>query len=242
MASTGPDHPGVRFLDPPRSRLVSDVYAQAALLDGLLLASGQCGWDTDGSMPAQLEAEVDRTLENVAAVLAVAELSWREVTDVVVYHVGPEAAALASAGLRRRVGSREPNVHLRAVPMLGPAMHLEVKVTAAADDGVAAAAIDRTQVHGGSRADGAVPDEQAEEIDLALARIGAELAAAGRSWSDVIELESWHRQLDMGVFEAMSAGFGKLLRHRPIWTCVGWHHPEPRVRHTMRATYLAPSP
>jgi enamine deaminase RidA (YjgF/YER057c/UK114 family) len=67
-----------------------------------------------------------------------------------------------------------------------------------------------------------VPDDHADELRLAFRNVGTVLAAAGSSWSDVIEVTSYHVDLDAAALD----GTAQLLRehcpgHEPLWTVLG---------------------
>src|SRR6185436_8771508 len=60
-------------------------YSPGILVDGTLYISGQGGEDSSGKVPRDFEAEVKQALDNVGAVLKVADMSPSDVVSVQVY-------------------------------------------------------------------------------------------------------------------------------------------------------------
>jgi enamine deaminase RidA (YjgF/YER057c/UK114 family) len=97
---------------------------------------------------------------------------------------------------------------------------------------------------GGWRDDLSLPSSREEQLRLAFANVATVLASAGSSWSDVVEVTSYHLGIDPELLDAMVG----LLRehcpdHRPLWTVLGvaaLARPEMTVEITVRAV-LDPS-
>lgn len=66
-------------------------YSPAIRANGLLFVSGQVGSREDGSPEPELEAQVRRAFENLNAILAAAGASFKDVIDVTVFMVNPDA-------------------------------------------------------------------------------------------------------------------------------------------------------
>jgi enamine deaminase RidA (YjgF/YER057c/UK114 family) len=67
-----------------------------------------------------------------------------------------------------------------------------------------------------------LPAGVGEQLRQAFANIGRVLEAAGSSWADVVELTSYHVDLDRDALDATV----ELLRehcpgHQPVWTAIG---------------------
>jgi len=61
-------------------------YSQAVAIDGLLFCSGQLGLDpATGEMVANVEAQAERSLRNLAAVLDAAGLAWADVVKTTIF-------------------------------------------------------------------------------------------------------------------------------------------------------------
>jgi len=73
----------------------------------------------------------------------------------------------------------------------------------------------------GIRADGAVPGSVEEQIDLAFQRLGAILQAAGLGFEDLVELVSYHVDVDkqLAVFREIKDRYIK--EEAPAWTILG---------------------
>ena len=84
-----------------------------------------------------------------------------------------------------------------------------------------------------------VPDDPLEELRLAFRNVGTVLAEGGAGWNDVIEVTSYHVDLDASALDATAL----LLRehcpgHEPLWTVLGvarLARPEMRIEITARA-------
>lgn len=126
----------VEFLEPAAMELRSTSYAQAVRLGSRVETSGQGGWTRARKIPSDLAAEVAQAFDNVADVLASASASWDDVVAMTSYHVQPEADGIAATSAelrRRRTRADGPAWTSVGVPMLGPDMHIEIKVTAIVD-------------------------------------------------------------------------------------------------------------
>lgn len=73
----------------------------------------------------------------------------------------------------------------------------------------------------GVRADGTVPDTVEEQIDLAFQRLGAILQAAGLGFEDLVELVSYHVDVDqqLAAFRAIKDRY--IQAQAPAWTILG---------------------
>ena len=122
----------IEFVEPAETGLRSESYAQAVRVGDRVEISGQGGWTRTGRIPEDVPAEIAQACDNVASVLAAADASWSDVTAVHSFHVHSEvdAAEVMSAELRRRVPAHAPVWTRVDVPMLGPRMHIEVRVVA----------------------------------------------------------------------------------------------------------------
>jgi enamine deaminase RidA (YjgF/YER057c/UK114 family) len=107
-------------------------YAQAVRAGNLLFVSGQAGWDANMGIPADYEEECRAVFENIKAVLAAAGCDFSNVVEAVSLHT-PET----DIGTFWRVRNEYFNEPWPAWTLIGdiglalPAMHVEVKVTAA---------------------------------------------------------------------------------------------------------------
>ncbi|MDN4172169.1 RidA family protein [Nocardioides sp. SOB77] len=73
----------------------------------------------------------------------------------------------------------------------------------------------------GTRADGSVPDDLAEEVDLALRNLAHVLAAAGGGLEHVVELVTFHLDLAGQVPTFARVRDRRLAEPWPAWTAVG---------------------
>ena len=74
-----------RIITPPGAKPGGN-YSQGILTaDGTLYISGQAGEDTAGKIPADFEAEVKQSLDNIGAILHAAGMSPADVVSVQVY-------------------------------------------------------------------------------------------------------------------------------------------------------------
>lgn len=73
----------------------------------------------------------------------------------------------------------------------------------------------------GIRADGTVPSTVEEQIDLAFQRLGAILQAAGLGFEDLVELVSYHVDVDkqLTVFREIKDRY--INADAPAWTILG---------------------
>lgn len=73
----------------------------------------------------------------------------------------------------------------------------------------------------GTRADGSVPADLAEEIDLAFTNLAEVLDAAGASLADVVDLVTFHLDMASQVPTFMQVRDQRLSAPWPAWTAVG---------------------
>jgi 2-iminobutanoate/2-iminopropanoate deaminase len=69
----------------PKGVTPGGPYSPGILTDGTLYAAGQVGRDAAGKYPAEFEAEVRQTLDNVGAILKEAGMDFSDVVSVQVY-------------------------------------------------------------------------------------------------------------------------------------------------------------
>lgn len=238
--------PQPEMIDPEDPRLRSSSYAQAVRFGSRVDTSGQGGWIPGGEIPSSLRTEVAQAFDRVTAVLAPAGAAWGDVvaaTSFFVDHATEDVTSVVNEELARRVTSDLPQITHASVPMLGPRMHIEIKVTALIN-GERSEDERRieTTVHGGWTDDGEIPDDRDAEIVQAFVRLGHSLDEAGVSWTDVIGMDSFHLELNEDVFNVISDQLRTLIpTHRPIWTCVGAESlADPRMRHGFSVVALSP--
>jgi enamine deaminase RidA (YjgF/YER057c/UK114 family) len=73
----------------------------------------------------------------------------------------------------------------------------------------------------GIRADGSVPDSVEEQIDLAFQRLGAILQAAGLGFGDLVELVSYHVDIDRQLTAFREIKDRYIKDEAPTWTILG---------------------
>lgn len=81
-----------------------------------------------------------------------------------------------------------------------------------------------------------IPDDAAEEFELAFGQLSATLAAAGASMSDIVEITSFH--VDMATIgEFASAKDAVISKPYPAWTAIGCTTLfDPKARAEVKAT------
>ena len=100
-------------------------YSQGILTGGTLYISGQAGEDADGKIPSDFEAEVQRSLDNIGAILKAAGMSPADVVIVQVYLT--DAAKFQQMNAVYRTILKIPG---RPVSRLVGPGHVEITVTA----------------------------------------------------------------------------------------------------------------
>ncbi len=73
----------------------------------------------------------------------------------------------------------------------------------------------------GIRADGTVPETVEEQIDLAFQRLGAILQAAGLGFEDLVELVSYHVDVDKQLAAFREIKDRYIRADAPAWTILG---------------------
>lgn len=73
----------------------------------------------------------------------------------------------------------------------------------------------------GIRPDGTVPDDAAEQIRLAFARLGAILAHEGLGFEDLVELVSYHVRIDEQLTTFREIKDQHVKSDFPAWTILG---------------------
>ena len=73
----------------------------------------------------------------------------------------------------------------------------------------------------GLRADGTIPVSVEEQIDLAFQRLGAILQAAGLGFEDLVELVSYHVDIDKQLASFREIKDRYIKDNAPAWTILG---------------------
>lgn len=73
----------------------------------------------------------------------------------------------------------------------------------------------------GLRADGSVPESAEEQIELAFQRLGAVLDHCGLSFDDLVELVSYHVDVDAQLTAFRQTKDRHIAREFPAWTILG---------------------
>lgn len=73
----------------------------------------------------------------------------------------------------------------------------------------------------GIRADGTVPESVEEQIDLAFQRLGAILAEAGLDFGDLVELVTYHVDVDKQLVAFRGIKDRYIKENPPAWTILG---------------------
>ncbi|MGN0064863.1 MAG: RidA family protein [Nocardioides sp.] len=95
----------------------------------------------------------------------------------------------------------------------------------------------------GTREDGSVPEDLAEEVSLAFDNLAHVLAAAGGTLADVVDLLTFHLDLPSQVPAFMTVRDQRLGEPWPAWTAIGATQLGgglPGVRIEVRATAYLP--
>lgn len=85
LAAGGSCLAGEKKVIRPKGVTPGGPYSPGILSDGTLYAAGQVGRDASGNYPAEFEAEVRQTLDNVGAILKEAGMGFSDVVSVQVY-------------------------------------------------------------------------------------------------------------------------------------------------------------
>lgn len=108
--------------------------APAVRAGSLLLCSGVLGTRPDGSVPEDLEAEIDQAFSNLADVLAAAGLGLADVVDLLTFHRDLATQVPAFMRVRdRRLAEPWPAWTAIGAAQLGgglPGVRIEIKATA----------------------------------------------------------------------------------------------------------------
>ena len=81
-----------------------DHGVEAVNVSRLLHISGQVGVDPDGSVPATVEAQIERVWLNIEAVLAAAEMSAGNIVRTITYMLDAAYVPALAAARRRHLG------------------------------------------------------------------------------------------------------------------------------------------
>lgn len=111
-------------------------YSQAVILGDLVFVSGQLPFDHPGKgmVTGGIEAQADRVIDHVAAILAAAGSSLGQVLKTTIYITSEDHWAAVNAIYARRFGNHRP---ARAIIPCGPLHHgalLEMEVIATRSD------------------------------------------------------------------------------------------------------------
>lgn len=119
-----------QYLDGPAKPLGN--YSHAVLTTWPLIhVSGQVGVDSEGKIPADLRAQADLVLDNIAAVLAGCRRSLRDVVYLRVYVTSTEAAAAWRAARDARLDPPYPaSALVQVVALSSPEWAIEVEAVA----------------------------------------------------------------------------------------------------------------
>ncbi|MFE5536936.1 RidA family protein [Streptomyces sp. NPDC056519] len=128
----------------PAGLVKVDLYRQVAAATGtkLIFVAGQVAWDTDGAIVGEgdLAAQVEQCYLNVAAALAAAGASFRDVVKLTVYAVdlAPEKMPLFAEGIARAaeklgITPAAPLTGIGVAALAAPGLLVEVEATAVLD-------------------------------------------------------------------------------------------------------------
>ncbi|TKC86853.1 RidA family protein [Trinickia terrae] len=73
----------------------------------------------------------------------------------------------------------------------------------------------------GIRTDGTIPERVEEQIDLAFRRLGAVLAEAGLDFGDLVELVTYHVDIDKQLAAFREIKDHYIKENAPAWTILG---------------------
>jgi len=73
----------------------------------------------------------------------------------------------------------------------------------------------------GMRADGTIPEDVAEQCDLAFQRLGAILEARGLGFEDLVDLTSYHVDIDQHLTTFREVKERYVKQDFPAWTILG---------------------
>ena len=110
-------------------------YSQGVQVGDLVFVTGQGGWSDEFEIPDDITTQVRNAFQNVATVLAEANLTWADVVDITSYHVGVEESVLATMveELRSHCPDHQPLWTVIGVASLAlPAMKVEITANAVA--------------------------------------------------------------------------------------------------------------
>ena len=79
VALAGCTSPGIQHYGPATLRGQPLPFSQAVRVGDVLYLSGQIGVREDGTLPEGMAAQARQTMDNIAGVLRLAGLSWRDV-------------------------------------------------------------------------------------------------------------------------------------------------------------------
>lgn len=128
----------------PAGLVKVDLYRQvaAATETKLIFVAGQVAWDADGALVGEgdLAAQVEQCYLNVAAALAAAGASFRDVVKLTVYAVdlAPEKMPLFAEGIARAaeklgITPAAPLTGIGVAALAAPGLLVEVEATAVLD-------------------------------------------------------------------------------------------------------------
>lgn len=108
-------------------------YVQAREQNGVVECSGQIGLTPDGDIVDGVEAQTEQALQNLEAVLAAADCTWRDVTKVRIYLVDIDDYGAVNEVYADHVGEHAPARVAVAVDALPAGALIEIEATAVKD-------------------------------------------------------------------------------------------------------------
>lgn len=103
------------FPESPHSLYKEHGYSPAILSGDLLFVSGMVGARKDGTAEPDLDAQIHLAFDNLQAVLEAAGCTFRDVIDVTIFLVDPEASIGIALGAMKKAFSTEPPPNVTAV-------------------------------------------------------------------------------------------------------------------------------
>ena len=201
-------------------------YSPGILTDDFLYVSGQGAKDAAGQIPADTEGQLRNTLENVRTIVEASGLTMEHVVYTQVYLTGgaddgpldrvfrkyfPKAPpARATIGVAKLPGTP---VEIGAVAVRDLARKRVVGVPGRKDGGPFSAGViagDRLYVStefGRDPDTGRIPEDPAEQVQLALTRMEQTLKAAGVGFANMVFINPYlTEKVPMGVMNKVYAG------------------------------------
>lgn len=115
-----------------------NVYSHAVEIPRsarVLHLSGQLGVDPNGAIGADIEAQSEQVMQNIAAILESAGMSFQDVVKVNAYLLdATHVATFAQARTRYLAGARPAMTSVIVTALAAPGWLIEVDIVAARDD------------------------------------------------------------------------------------------------------------